>query len=218
MNIRCVSMRRLNDNNNQSKAVVIIVIVVAALWVTAIIGYGTRKVLWLSNNKQEFDALIDDIRIMSAFPIGRIHYQDGDISTTNLGCDYQTGEHYIYINSYDSSDKVSKEKATIDYDEYKKTEEEAERKITDDINRIKNRVWTGDKHFLSCINAYWDRNGKLLVYILVAQKELRNTEKVMAYSYVYIEDGFSDRSVEPSGRLKKLKENWYLEEDKTDVG
>ena len=40
----------------------------------------------------------------------------------------------------------------------------------------------------------------------------------MAYSYVYIEDGFSDRSVEPSGRLKKLKENWYLEEDKTDVG
>ena len=204
--------------NSNSKAIVLIVIVVLLLLTAAMVGYSSRKLLWLSNNEKEFDALIDDIKIMRAFPIDWIHYQDGDISSLNVCCDYSTGEHYIVSDFNDRSEGASEEKLLIDYEEYKRKEEEAERKITDDINRIKDGILTGDDHLLSCINAYWDQNGKIIVYINIAQKELRNTEKVWASAYVYIEDGFSRGSVEPKGRLKKLKENWYLEERKAYVG
>lgn len=203
---------------SNSKVVVLIVIVVWLLLTAAIAVYSSRKVLWLSNNEKEFDVLIDDIKIMRGFPIDSIHYQDGDISSINVRCDYSTGEYYIVSDLDDGSEGASEEKVLIDYEEYTRMEEEAELKITDDINRIKSGIWTGDEHLLSGINAYWDQNGKIIVYINMAQKELRNTEKVLASTYVYIEDGFSRLSVEPKGRLKKLKGNWYLEEHKADVG
>ena len=49
--------------NSNSKAIVLIVIVVLLLLTAAIVGYSSRKILWLSNNEKEFEALIDDIKI-----------------------------------------------------------------------------------------------------------------------------------------------------------
>ena len=112
---------------------------------------------------------------MKAYPIEKIHYQDGKFFVQQLRYDYQTDEYYIDSSAYDESDLVSEKGILIDYDEYKKKEEEAKRYIADDINSIKNRIWTGDKHVLSCIYACWDKNGKILVHIRIAQKELRNT-------------------------------------------
>ena len=149
---------------SNSNAIVVFVIVIAVIWVAAIVCYSSRMFLWFSNNEKGFEALIDDIRIMKAYPIEKIHYQDGKFFVQQLRYDYQTDEYYIDSSAYDESDLVSEKGILIDYDEYKKKEEEVKRNIADDINSIKNRIWTGDKHLLSCIYACWDKNGMILVH------------------------------------------------------
>ncbi len=99
---------------SNSKAIVVFVIVIAVIWVAAIVCYSSRMFLWLSNNEKGFEALIDDIRIMKAYPIEKIHYQDGKFFVQQLRYDYQTDEYYIDSSAYDESDLVSEKGILMD--------------------------------------------------------------------------------------------------------
>ena len=206
----------MEKSNNKSIVILVTFIVV---FITAIIvGYRLRLFLWYSNNEKEFDILVDDIRNMKEFPLEEISYQDGEIRVPQLGHNYQTGEYYILSVKYDGPKVISEEKTLIDYNVFTNKKKEIEVRIKDDINSIKNRIWTGDNKLLSYIYARWDQKGNILVYIRVNEKKSRDTEKIWVTNYVYKDKGFYDESVEPKGEYKKIKENWYIQEAKIDVG
>lgn len=204
--------------NNNNKSIIICIVCIVAIIISIIVVYRLRLLLWFADNERDFEILIEDIRNMKVYPLEEISYQDGVIKVPQLRYDYQTGEHYIISCVYDGPKLISEESVLIDYDEFANIQKEVECRIADDIDRIKKRIWTGDNKLLSCINVHWDFKGNILVYIRMKEEKIGNTEKIWVSNYVYMDKGFLDDDRKIKGNVKKIKDNWYIQERKIDVG